>query len=138
MRIPGVQIIAEKRHSTPAEREEYRMTHADAGENGNGKARLVTISPTALGTLILTLLGVAGGGGFVARGSTTAEADHDQITAMAIELRVLKAQVDKIDLRGEDTNNLVRRLYYSLRPNHTADEPATTRQHPSAIMESPQ
>jgi hypothetical protein len=123
MRFPGIEYVGvERREATPAEREEYRM----ANGGGNGGGHKVVISPVALGTLIVTLVGGAGYSGFAARVAPTQldphmQADHDQITEMSVELRTLKEKVDKIDQRSEETNSLVKRLYYSSSKRSTVD-----------------
>lgn len=126
MRIPGMRVIEERRHSTPEEREEYRMANGNSDNGGAVGGQKVVISPTALGTLILTLITGAGSAGFVSRGPSAAgQADHDQITSMTVELRTLKQQVEKIDQRSEETNSLVRRLYYETRHERESRDQAS-------------
>lgn len=94
-----------------------------SSENG-GKS--ITVSPTFAVAFVLGLLGVGGFGGLSVKETASAshvQADHDQLTRMAVELATLKdnlqqfrldtqLRLDKFDKRAEDTNNLVRRLLY--------------------------
>lgn len=106
MNVPGVvRVGPERRESTAEERKAYRLAH---GETGTPK---ITMTPGFIATLIALLLGMGGATGISLKGNES-NADHDTITAMAVELRMLKEDVKSLKADVQENNTLMRRVIY--------------------------